>query len=70
MFITESCILVLLYIHGKSTFAIVRFVKVRNKALNKSREMSVRKIILIERQIEYWSCSVHLFCCYATDIVC
>jgi hypothetical protein len=52
----------------KNTFAIVGFVKVRNKALSKIREMFVRNIFLIEQQIKYRNCSVHLFCRYVTAI--
>jgi hypothetical protein len=49
-----------LYVHGKSTLAIVVFVKLPYKALNKSRKMFVRKIFFIVQQIKYWNCSVHL----------
>jgi hypothetical protein len=40
----------------------------RNKDLNKSREMFVGNIFLIEQQIKYWNSSVHLFCRYVTAI--
>jgi hypothetical protein len=56
MFTAEISVLVsTVYIftfRKKNTHIIVRFVKEWNKALNKSREMSVRKIFLIERQNE------------------
>jgi hypothetical protein len=57
-----------LYVHGKITFVVLRFVKEWNKSMNESRAMFLRKIVLLERQIEYWSWSVHFFCCCTTTI--
>ena len=55
MFTTERCLLVLTVYRITFTekhIATVDFVKVRNKALNKSREKFVRNIFLIEQILE------------------